>query len=66
LRCGVPTHTKCTSANSVTSAYEVVNRSRPESNALRNSSGNPGSKNGTSPALSRATFVSSTSNPITS
>ncbi len=62
----MPTQTKCTSANSATSWYDVVNRSRPESSALRSSSGSPGSKNGTSPALSLATFASSTSNPTTS
>jgi hypothetical protein len=44
----------------------VVKRSRPLSRALVSSSGRPGSKNGTSPELSRSTLSVSTSTPITS
>src|SRR5664280_2577577 len=41
--CGVPTQRKCTSAKAATSAYDVVNRSRPESRLLRSSGSRPGS-----------------------
>ena len=46
-RCGVPTQMKWMSANSATSSYEVVNRSRPPARFLRSNSSSPGSWNGT-------------------
>jgi hypothetical protein len=63
---GVPTQTKCTSPKAAASAYDVVNRSRPEAVARSSTSGRPGSKNGARPAESEAIFASSTSTPSTS
>ena len=43
LDCGVPTQTKCTSAQPTASATSVVNRSRPVATCSARSSGRPGS-----------------------
>ena len=63
--CGVPTHTKCTTASAARPG-SVVNSSRPVASASPSSSSRPGSWNGALPAASAATCSSITSTPTTS
>ena len=64
--CGVPTQTKCNSANRAASAIDVLNRSRPTSRLPTRMSVSPGSKNGARPSVSREIFAASESTPRTS
>lgn len=70
-RCGVFTHTKCTSPKAATSAKSMVNRSRPldpsiPATCFLSSSSRPGSYIGTSPRWSVSIFSGTTSSPSTS